>query len=202
MCNTNIKKMNNIILVSGHSGSGKSTFAKMLAESLSYKYINVDNFCFKCCHSQEFLNIAQQEIDEYLYDENNELRKNFEIGCQVLYKRDSQAKNSARYFFDYIQQEIISRANEPCVVEWFGLPLLDIWESNAVKVLVEISDDETRIQRLLSRGKISAEMLKEREKAGVDYSKYKFDAIIKNDGNFDDLTQSVEDFVLFLKGEM
>lgn len=199
ICNENIKKANNrLIFVCGHSGSGKSTFAEMLAEYLNYKYVNVDNFCFKCCYDEEFLKIAKKEINEYLYDENNELRKKFEIGCQVLYKRDGQAQNSATYFFNYIQDEIIARTNEPCVVEWFGLPLIDTWKMNAVKVLVKISNDEIRVKRLLSRGKITAEMLEERERASVDYSKHKFDVIIKNDGNLNDLAQLVEEFATVL----
>ena len=31
-----------LILVTGRSGSGKSTFAKLLAERLGYKYLDID----------------------------------------------------------------------------------------------------------------------------------------------------------------
>ena len=43
-----------IILVTGKSGSGKSTFAKVLSEKLGYKYIDFDSVVHRMYESDEF----------------------------------------------------------------------------------------------------------------------------------------------------
>ena len=190
---TQISDVNgNIVFICGHSGSGKSTFAEVLAKELGYKHINVDHFCFDVCRDEEFLKVATEEIGEHIYDENGQLVKSFEIGSQVLYNRNGRAQKCAKIFFDNVEIKLRELTAEgPCVVEWFALPLLKVWQGNSLKVLVNVSDEQVRIKRIMDRKPIPESMLREREKARVEYDIDDFDVVFNNDGSKEEMIQAV-----------
>lgn len=190
---TQISDVNgNIVFICGHSGSGKSTFAEVLAKELGYKHINVDHFCFDVCRDEEFLKVATEEIGEHIYDENGQLVKSFEIGSQVLYNRNGRAQKCAKIFFDNVEIKLRELTAEgSCVVEWFALPLLKVWQGNSLKVLVKVSDEQVRIKRIMDRKPILESMLREREKARVEYDIDDFDVVFNNDGSKEEMLQAV-----------
>ena len=72
-----------LILVTGRSGSGKSTFAKLLAERLGYKYLDID------------------KIGHSLYDDKEIMAKAVELFGTVIFDNDGKfnRKKLGKIFF-------------------------------------------------------------------------------------------------------
>ena len=67
------------------------------------------------------------------------------------------------------------------IIEWALLPKTELW-NDGIKILID-ADKKTRNNMVIKRDNITQEYFELREKNCIDYSKYNFDFIIKN--NYD-----------------
>ena len=170
-----------IILVTGKSGSGKSTFAKVLSEKLGYKYIDFDNVVHRMYESDEFTKkVVLIFGNDILNNEGKVDRK--KVG-KIMFTTPTSKQVLEYNDFSYKQMKKIidSEMTKNTVLDYALLPIYDYWNSDGIKVLVKAKDDNERIKRILKRDNISREYFLKRESASLDFEKYDYDFVIEND---------------------
>lgn len=179
-----------IIFVTGKSGSGKSTVAKMLAEKLNYKYIDVDIIGHKIYNDKTLLNKVINLFGEDILDNGVLNRK--KLGAKLFAETN---KNKVEQFNqitgDVIQGEVESYFNQNIVVDWVLLPKTRFWNVKSIKILVKSIDNNVRYDKLIKRDNVSLEYLKIRERGGIDYLDSDFNYVVVNNYNLEDLTNEV-----------
>lgn len=168
------------IFVTGKSGSGKSSFARLLAEDLGYKYIDVD----KIGHSiYEDKSVFDAVVDIFgkdilidgVFDRKSLGRKLFNETDQTKIDKFNEVTGKA------IKDRVIPYLEEDAVVEWVLLPLTEFWNHRAYRILVKGISDDIRFEKIIARDHVSREYLESREKAGIQYNEDEFDRVVVND---------------------
>lgn len=62
-----------VIGITGKSGSGKTTFASLLAKELKYKYIDVDKIRHEAIFRPEILDTSCEKFGTEILDKNGQL---------------------------------------------------------------------------------------------------------------------------------
>lgn len=172
-----------IVLVTGKSGSGKSTFAKALAKETGFLYVDVDEIGHKIYKDSKLLSQLKMLFGEEIF-ESNEVVNRKKLGRIVFQERDSlQVKMYNAITLDYIQREVesIVQENKNVILDWVNLPCIDCWNSFAYKILVKATNDDARFKKLLERDEVDLEYLKLRDKASVEYDESEFNYVVLND---------------------
>ncbi len=181
-----------LIFVCGKSGSGKSTFAKLVADKLNYKYFDVDEVAHDFYNQPQFPSKMQELFGEGVFDEKGFNRK--KLG-EIVFSRpeDEAVREYNNLSYEFIKNRLSSFLHEKAVVDWLLLPRTQLWDCNALKILIKSRDDKIRKERILQRDKITEEYLQLRERASVDYNEDEFDCTIYNDYdiNFEKMAEKV-----------
>jgi len=141
-----------IIGITGHSGSGKSKFAKVLCESLCNSIlICADDFMYESVkyHQQEF-----RQVFGVTSFEGGEV-ENFR---QAVVKAESHEwQKYLNIILPYLDSKIeksLADANmsvEYAVIEWFHLPFTTVWKHLDYRIIIAASNQSIRHNRLLAR---------------------------------------------------
>ena len=190
-----------LILVTGRSGSGKSTFAKLLAERLGYKYLDIDKIGHSLYDDKEIMAKAVELFGTVIFDNDGKFNRK-KLGKIFFGERDCQrVKEFSALTCDYMEKSIDHYKNENVILDWVLLPTTKYWKEEATKILVLPKNDDERLEKIIKRDNISLEYLKNREKAGIEYNKDEFDYVIINDYSQDCLTRQVEEIISKLEKE-
>ena len=179
-----------IIGITGSSGSGKSTVAKMVAEKLNADLIVADNVVKKLQEPEEeyFKKIVNLVGKDYLNEDGNlDRRKLASLIFKDEEKRTKINELTNKYVVKEIRKQIENSENEYVVID---VPLLI--ESKLDKICIftigVVSDYDLQIERICKRDNITKEEAKERLNVQPKNNFYEknVDYIIENNGGEDD----------------
>lgn len=170
-----------VIGITGKSGSGKTTFASLLAKKLKCKHIDIDKIGHEAISRPEILDALCEKFGTEILDRNGQLNRK-KIGDIVFTQKDKM-KELSDLTWDFMQKQldlILSQDDEIIVLEWILLPDSKYWKRCDCKILVT-SDDEERKNKVMQRDNISEEYFDKRDSASIDYSRINFNYIFEND---------------------
>ena len=170
-----------IIGVTGKSGSGKTTFASLLAKELKCKHIDIDKIGHEAIFRPEILDTLCETFGAEILDENGKLDRK-KMG-DIVFTQRHKMKELSDLTWEFMQQQldsILLQGDETIVLEWILLPHSRYWKKCDCKILVT-SDNEIRKNKVMERDNISEEYFDKRDSASIDYTKTYFDYIFEND---------------------
>ena len=175
-----------VIGVTGSSGSGKSTVAKLISKELDAKLVVADDIVKKMQQPENiyFKKIVNLLGEQYLNEEGKLNRKKIaELIFRDKAKRAEINKLTQKYVVTEIKNEIKEATNDYVVID---VPLLIESGLNKMCSLVigVISDYDIQIKRISLRDGLSKEEAKARLKVQPDNQFYKenVDYIVENNG--------------------
>lgn len=170
-----------VIGITGKSGSGKTTFASLLAKELKCKHVDVDKIGHEAIFRAEILDTLCEKFGTEILDENGKLDRK-KMG-DIIFTQRHKMKELSDLTWDFMQQQldtILSQNDETIVLEWILLPHSKYWKKCDCKILVT-SDDDKRKNKVMERDNISEEYFNKRDSASIDYSPIDFDYTFEND---------------------
>ena len=188
--------MSFLICVTGKSGSGKSTFARLVADVHDCIYIDVDKIGHDSLIQEDILLGLRQNFGDNIFNEDGSVARK-QLG-KIVFNDKSKMEILNNLTWQYMERTIdsyIQTATKPVVLDWILLPKTKYWELCDIRVLVE-SDIAKRKQVVVSRDNISEEYFDERDSASIDFSPYDFDYVFSNDYSEETLNKMVEAFNL------
>lgn len=170
-----------VIGITGKSGSGKSTFASLLAQKLNCKHIDIDKIGHEALYRPDNLDVLCEKFGTEILDVNGNLDRK-KIG-NIVFTQADKMKELTDITWNYMQQQlnhILSQDDDIIILEWILLPHSKYWELCSSKILVK-SDDLARKNKVMERDNISENYFNKRDSASIDYSTVQFDYIFEND---------------------
>ncbi len=201
--------MMKILGLTGGIASGKSTVSRILKEEYHLPIIDADELAKAavCAGSTGLLNIQKYFGTEYLL-ENGEMNRK-KMGALV--RRDEKARRALNaivhplvYEGFYLEKEKLRSVGHSLIV--YDCPLL--FEENLQHLvdlsLLIITEKKIRATRLMVRDSISENSAYEKMAIQMpDEQKEPLaDLVLYNNGNFEDLKESVAQLVADIKGEL
>ena len=190
--------MKKYILVTGKQGSGKSTIAKKIADTLDYEYIDVD----KVQHMiyKDILDKTTEMFGRDIFDEEGNVDRK-KLGKLVFADPDKdkvQAFNDMAWVYieKYVDRLLMS--NKPYVIDWILSPITKYWKLDAYKIYVSCSNDEDRYNRIATRDNVSIDYIKNRDKASINFKLLTFDYNLENE-DISNIDSYVEDIISKIK---
>ena len=165
-----------IIGITGKSGSGKSTYARQLAEENGFRVIHID----QVSHGIMNLPAIKAKLVDIFGDEvikDGSVDRKY-LG-DLIFENRNLYKEVSTLIWDLMKgriDDIISR-HESVILDWILLPHTHYWKMCNTKILM-VADEEERKRRVMARDNISAEYLSKRDSAGISYDDIEFDQII------------------------
>ena len=165
-----------IIGITGKSGSGKSTYARQIAEENGFRVVHIDEI------SHGIMNlpaIKAKLIDIF----GTKVIKDGAIDRKYLgdliFENRHLYKEMSDLIWDMMKHRIdhIISTHENVILDWILLPHTHYWKMCDTKILM-VADEEERKHRVMARDNISADYLSKRDSAGINYYDIKFDQII------------------------
>ena len=180
--------------VTGRSGSGKSRFAKLLAEKLGCERIDIDAIGHDALKDPAVVEkIRRLYGDEVMQADGTVDRK--ALGKIVFGSAERMAEYTT-VTWGYMQRvlsDILARTKGPVVFEWVLLPISGtFWNRANPKILVSASK-EARKKAVLERDGISGEYFDQRDTQSLDFDRYAFDYVIENDYTPETLERAAEE---------
>ncbi|MBO5884591.1 MAG: dephospho-CoA kinase [Clostridia bacterium] len=182
----------NLILITGKSGSGKSTFAKLLAQKLGYKYIDVDKIVHKLYEHEIVIQKVKELFGDEVFDNNNMFNRK-KLGNIFFNEKSKRVLDYTEFTYNIVSKEIDLLLNQDAVIDYILLPQTKYWNQKCAKILVKSVNDEQRFCMLQKRDNITTDYIKKRETASIDYNDSDFDFIIQNDYNLKNMENKVEE---------
>lgn len=180
-----------VIGITGKSGSGKTTFASLLAQKLNCKHIDVDEIGHKSLFQSEIQTSLCNKFGLGILDECGNINRK-KLG-DIVFSQSQKMDILNGLTWNYMKATldgILSQDDKFIILDWALLPNSEYWNKCDFKVLV-YSDDFERKVKVLERDNISEDYFNKRESASVDYSSFEFDYIFENDYNL----QTMNEFV-------
>ena len=170
------------VLVTGRSGSGKSTISKLIASKLKYEYLDVDKVQHMIYDDPEILSKTQAMFGTDIFDKLGNVDRK-KLGKLVFSDPDKdkvQAFNDMAWVYIEKYVDNLLSSGKPYVIDWILSPITKYWDMPAYKVMVTCDSDNDRFSRIAKRDNVDIEYIQNRDKASVDFSKYTFDYTLVN----------------------
>ena len=190
------------VLVTGRSGSGKSTISKALAKLLGYEYLDVDKVQHMIYDDKDILDRTVAMFGSDIFDKSGNVDRK-KLGKLVFSDPDKvkvQAFNDMAWVYIEKYVDSLLSTGKPYVIDWILSPITKYWNMDAYKVMVSCDSDNDRFSRIAKRDNVDIEYIQNRDKASVDFSKYTFDYTLVNQ-DLDKLDSYVLDIASCIKGD-
>ena len=174
-----------LISVAGKSGTGKSTFSKMLAKFLNAEIFELDRISHLSLKDDKIKEELLLVFGNTIFDESGEIKRK-ELGKLAFNdgaKLKILNKLSQDFMENHTQMLIENSAHKYIILEYALLSQMKFFSESDYKILMK-SSDEIRKNRVLIRDNISKEYLESREKNLPSYQEKDFDEIIENNESF------------------
>lgn len=168
------------ILVTGRSGSGKSTFAQKLSQALGFEYIDIDKVGHSLYQDKNILEKTRQLFGDGIFDDGVFNRK--KLGKIIFSEQSSERVKEFNDFTWSYMQDLIDekiKKHENVVLDWILLPTTKYWNWGE-RILVK-ADKAKRFEKIKQRDNVSEEYIEAREKAAIVYFEDEFDYVVEND---------------------
>lgn len=188
-----------IILVAGKSGSGKSTFAKVLAEKLNFKYVDIDKIGHKIYENPILMEELKFLFGNAIFDENGNFDRK-RLGKIVFSEKGSKrVEKFNEITWKHMEELIDKELLENTILDWILLPNTKYFELGDLKILVKPENEEVRIQNIIKRDNVSREYVLLRDKGSIPYNEKEFDFVIKNNYNYEKFESEINKVVDHIK---
>ena len=188
-----------IILVAGKSGSGKSTFAKVLAEKLNFKYVDIDKIGHKIYENPSLMEELKILFGNAIFDENGNFDRK-RLGKIVFSEKGSKkVEKFNEITWKHMEELIDKELLENTILDWILLPNTKYFELGDLKILVKPENEEVRIQNIIKRDNVSREYVLLRDKGSIPYNEKEFDFVIKNNYNYEKFESEINKVVDHIK---
>lgn len=170
-----------LIGITGKTGTGKSTIAKILAQNLNGIYVDIDKIGHKATSDPNITKKLCSIFGNSLLDNNWNIDRK-KLG-NIVFSDTNKMQILTDITWEYMEHELdkILLQKQPFFIfDWALLPKVKYWNMCNIKILVT-SDDTMRKERTLKRDHITPKYLEKRESATLDYSKLSFDFTFDND---------------------
>lgn len=172
-----------LVGITGKSGSGKSYFAKKLAESIDKSsVISID-------HIFSGLMNNEQVIDRIVKEYGQSILKDGEIDLDIILNNKEIFSKIYEIIGKDIEAEVDKELKEreksgekACIMEWWGLPNTDLINQCDCSIYMQANSTE-RLTALKKRETyMTQESMNERDNVlGADYASKEYDLVIQND---------------------
>lgn len=162
-----------LIIVSGNSGSGKSTVSRQLSKSLGCHYVDVDILVHRVLEYQKIKDQISKLFGSSVLKNNRIDRK--ELG-KIVFSNSKNLQKLEELTWSEIDKELqkIIKKYKNVVLDYLLLPISHYFEG-ADKRILTVASDEIRYKRIAKRDGVSTDYVKMRDKSAPNFSKYKFD---------------------------
>ena len=181
-----------IIGVTGKSGSGKSTFSKVLAERLKCKCLDIDKIGHEALYAPSAKNALIEAFGEQIIVNGEVNRK--EVGKVVFAnkeKMDILTEITWEYMQEIIDEILKTSIEEYIVFDWSLLPNSKYWNVCHYKILVH-ANLEKRKEKIIERDGITEGYFELREIASWDYRNEKVDYLFTNEYTKESIDAGIE----------
>lgn len=182
-----------IIGVTGKSGSGKTTFARTLAQKLNCQYVDIDKISRMPLKKPEIIYILCNKFGNGILDKDGNIDRK-KLG-EIVFSKEEWLNELMQITQSDAEQEIdciLSRKdNNIVVLEWIKLPTSKYWEICDTKILVK-ADYIKRKNKVLERDNIPEEYFEKRDLAAIDYEESEFNYIFENNYNEREMEETIE----------
>ena len=181
--------MKKLIVVEGCSGSGKSTFSKLLGRFLGLEYVNLDDLAKTCYKEKGVIEDLKKFFPSFLFDGKC---VNFRELGKIVFNDAAKLKLLENILYPCLVkkiEEIVERSINGCVLDGIKVHETKFFEEADFRIFIE-RNTNNRIHSLVTRDFISIEQAKERDNA-ISFEGLKYDFYINNDGNIMDLNNKL-----------
>ena len=177
--------MTTLICVVGKSGSGKSTFSKLLAENLKGKAINIDEIGHSIYDNPNFVDFIIKTFGQDFVNREGKIIDRKMIGDYIFSNKNSEKvqafnKVSWNLMQEKIDEKLQNIEENYVILDWYNLQNTKYFEDADYKILVKPQDEEQRMMIVRLRDNISSEYLEKRENNGILYNDKDYNHIFIN----------------------
>ena len=163
-----------LICICGKSGSGKSTIAKLIPNSI---HVDIDKIGH---NSHGNIEVKQKLINTFGDILTDGIVDRKKLG-KIVFSNKEAMKNLKNITWEYMEKEIDliieNNQNKNIVLDYLLLPLTKYFNSSSLKILLDVPY-EIRKERVIKRDNITEELFDLRERNSIDYDNYNFDIVI------------------------
>ena len=178
------------MIILGTSGSGKSTVSKMIADALHLEYLNLDSLAKTCYLNKGVLGQLKKVFPRSVFYDDGEV--NFRELGNLVFNDENKIKILESILYPVLEGKIdklIDDSKYGCVLDGIKVHETKFFEKSILKIYVK-RDLKERIDSLVKRDNITSNNAKSRDNV-IDFDGIKFDLIIDNDGELEDLKNKI-----------
>ena len=189
--------MSKVIGITGGIGSGKSTVSRILSEKLNAPILDADKIAKEAVNSPEIILKIKKFFGESIFD--NPQLINREKLSDIVFSNENKLLELNKIIHPYVMKEIEKKVNE--LKQNNEYIILDVPLPNesfinlSDKIIVVVTNEETRIKRVMSRSNLSEGSVKKRIAKQMPTENYikLADFIIKNNGSMEELVEKINE---------